>query len=191
MDNKYDTTWKYAQAIVGTSPGRPEGEFYPTPEIATLKLLGKEEFPGHVLEPACGDGAISKVLEDAGYIVTSSDLYNHGYGETGIDFLGDHYTNWKDNGIITNPPFKLLEDFIEKCVELRCKKFALFAKLTALEGKKRSHLLEKTYLSSVWVFRSRLTLTRNGEKQRNSGMIAFAWYVWEEGYYDRPRIGWI
>jgi hypothetical protein len=32
---------------------------------------------------------------------------------------------------------------------------------------------------------------RNGEKMKNSGMIAFAWYIWERGYEGKATVGWL
>jgi len=40
-----------------------------------------ESFEGQIWEPACGDGAISRVLEAAGYQVISTDLIDRGYGQ--------------------------------------------------------------------------------------------------------------
>ena len=62
-------------------------EFYPTPPEATRALLSVEKFDGSIWEPACGDGAISKVLQKANYSVVSTDLINYGFGESGQDFL--------------------------------------------------------------------------------------------------------
>ena len=56
-----------AQSIVGDRrEGRPEDDFYPTPPNAVYALLGAERFCGVVWEPACGDGAISKILNLVG-----------------------------------------------------------------------------------------------------------------------------
>jgi len=46
-------------------PKRAAFEFYPTPPEATRALLSVESFEGDIWEPACGDGAISKVLIEA------------------------------------------------------------------------------------------------------------------------------
>jgi hypothetical protein len=43
----------------------------------------------------------------------------------------------------------------------------------------------------VYVFRRRLSMTRNGEKMKNGGMIAYAWFVWSRGYKGAPKIGWL
>jgi ParB-like chromosome segregation protein Spo0J len=55
--------------------------FYRTPTETTRALLKVEKFRSRVWELACGDGAISKVLIEAGYEVVSTDLIDRGYGE--------------------------------------------------------------------------------------------------------------
>lgn len=180
-----------AHSLVGFNPtDRPKDDFYPTPEIAIISLLDIFKPSGDIWECACGNGAISEVLIRNGYRVISTDLYEHGYGESGIDFL-----NTKERlsyNIITNPPFNLANEFIDHAMnKLKIKNMALLLKLQALEGDKRSKLLQQTHLSSVNVFRKRLTLTRNGEKMKNSGMIAFAWFIWKEDYLGSPIIRWI
>lgn len=192
-----ETSVKMAQSIVGTSKGRSETDFYPTPENATLALLNMNLIPKgtFVWECACGNGAMSKVLDQWGLAVVSSDLYDYGYGWKDTDFLlvEPELAEWKfPKIIITNPPFNLIEKFIYHAINvLKVDKVCFLAKLALLEGQKRSQLLQSTPLKHVLVFRKRITLTRNGEPQRNSGMIAFAWYIWEKGYEGKPMIGWI
>ena len=35
------------------------------------------------------------------------------------------------------------------------------------------------------------TPTWGVEKPKNSGTIAYAWYVWEKGYTGKPQIDWL
>ena len=49
-------------------------DFFPTPAWATHALLENEHFEGEVWECACGDGAMSRVLESRALPVISSDL---------------------------------------------------------------------------------------------------------------------
>lgn len=46
---------------------REENDFYETPKIATEMLCELETFSKDILEPACGTGDISKVLEEQRY----------------------------------------------------------------------------------------------------------------------------
>ncbi|CAB4195449.1 hypothetical protein UFOVP1299_12 [uncultured Caudovirales phage] len=121
-----------AVKIIGGNPtvARVENDFYPTPRGVILALLCAEfgKIPCQILEPACGDGALSKAMSENGYSVTSADLIYRGYGVGGVDFL-KRQEQW-DGGIITNPPFTLAQEFIEKGFEIGCTYLALILKST-------------------------------------------------------------
>lgn len=182
-----------ANSIIGDRPaGRPVGDYYPTPDGATNALINHPDClfrSNQVWEPACGDGAISKILTARGYHVKSSDLYDRGYGDPGVDFL----FNWDpwEGVIMTNPPFNLAEQFLEHALILGSRQVFLLLKLQFLEGARRSLQLESSPLARVYVFRKRLTMTRNGEKQTGSGMMAFAWFEWVRGWKENPMIRWL
>lgn len=180
-----------ARSLAGDNPeGRPEGDFYPTPDLATISLFASGYLPVLPMhEPACGDGAISKLLISVGCPVYSADLYDRGYGETGIDFLTT--TERKGEVLITNPPFRLGLDFLSHAYELGYQYIFLLAKLAFLGGIERSNLLEKTNLSRVLIFRRRPTFTRNGVPMTNGGMIEFAWFCWLPDHVGHPIIEWI
>ena len=173
------------------SPGRDKDDFYPTPPEATQALLSVEVFEGDILEPACGDGAMSVVLEGAGYPVRSSDLVNRGYGESGLDFVGLGYP-YRAANVVTNPPFKLALPFVNRALEVADRKVAMLLKVAFLEGVERGEMFRRTPLARVWVFSKRVTFrnTKRGEVS-GSGMMAFAWFVWEHGYQGRPTLGWL
>jgi hypothetical protein len=80
----------------------PDG-YHPTPPRGPRALLARESFRGVLWECACGDGAISRILVDAGFEVVSTDLIDRGYGRGGHDFLADNAT--LADHIITNPPY--------------------------------------------------------------------------------------
>ena len=65
-----------ALAYVGHNANgdREKDDFYPTPPNATQSLLDNQKFEGNIWECACGNGAMSKVMEESGYEVYSSDL---------------------------------------------------------------------------------------------------------------------
>lgn len=180
-----------AQSLVGTSEGRPHDDFYRTPREATEALLSVEEFHGSILEPACGDGAISTILLDRGHTVISTDLVDRGFGEFGLDFTVDTYPYDAVN-VITNPPFKLAEKFAMLALRRSQQKVCLLCKVQFLEGVKRRTLFESTPLKKVWVFSKRITMARNGEREKySSSMMCFCWFVWEHGYCGAPMLGWL
>jgi len=173
--------------IVGhnTKGDRIDNDFYPTPEIATNKLLEKEFFKGNIWECACGDGAISKILIEKNYNVYSSDLINRGYGESGIDFLK---TNKVFDNIITNPPFKLSLEFALHGFKSVKNKLVLFQKLVFLEGiKRKQELFSLNKLKNIYVISNRLKF----KGYKTGGLMCFAWFVFDVNYNGKPTIDWI
>lgn len=195
-----DSKLKRAQSLVGTSEGRPDQDYYPTPPEGTRALLDREKFAGLIWEPACGEGHMSEVITSYGYDVFNTDIEDRGYPRMDevLDFM-QAPTDVKVDNIITNPPFSVIvngkkmgcEVFVRKALDFTTKKVAILQKLAFLEGKSRALMFQETPLKTVYVFGPRLTMYRNGEKMKNSGMIPFAWYVWEHGYTGKPMLEWI
>jgi hypothetical protein len=163
-------------------------DFFPTPEWATFALIDNEKFSGDIWECACGDGAMSKVLEQSGSPVVSSDLYERGYGETGIDFLKPPYH--ADN-IITNPPYNCAEGFVRSGVRQANRKFALLLRLAFLEGANRTKTIFSVCPPSrVWVFSERITFYPTGVERKGSGTTAYAWFVWDKDAPNGTQLKW-
>lgn len=181
----------YVRGIIPDKDNRERDDFYPTPPKATRALLAVEEFQSPVWEPACGDGAISKILIEQGHTVISTDLINRGYGIPHRDFLLDYET--RANSIITNPPFKFAEEFVEHALRRSDGKVAMLCRLAWLEGRARRKLFMNTPLARVWVFSSRVPMLRGGDEmlKGGGGMIAFAWYVWDHAHSGAPALGWL
>lgn len=92
--------------LAGGNParGRVENDFYATHEDSTKALLSVWEIQYPALEPSCGEGHISKLLDP--YKTKSFDLIDRGFGNVGFDFLTyNHLAEY--NTVITNPPFNL------------------------------------------------------------------------------------
>jgi len=158
-------------------------DFYPTPPWATRALLAHETFIGNVWEPACGDGAMSRVLADAGLRVESSDVNDYGFGRTGVDFLTAHPV-YPDN-VVTNPPFSLAEAFVERALMQARHKVALLLRLAFLESAGRySRLYSVHPPARVWVFTERITMYPAGQETGGSGTTAYAWFVWDKAVSD-------
>jgi hypothetical protein len=181
----------YVRGIIPDSENREKDDFYPTPPEGTRALLRVERFDGPIWEPACGDGAISRVLEEAGHEVISTDLVDRGFGTPRTDFLME----WQPRApnIVTNPPFKHAEEFARHALGLTTGKVAMLCRLAWLEGKERRRMFESTPLARVWVFAGRLTMLRSGFDGGKGGgsMTAFAWFVWEHRHQGPPTLGWV
>src|SRR6056297_2922754 len=163
-------------------------DFFPTPPWATFALADNEDFNGDIWECACGDGAMSRVLEDANPNVFSSDLYNRGYGEPGIDFLKHQR---KSDNIITNPPYNCAEGFVVNGLENAKRKFALLLRLAFLEGANRQRTIFSICPPSrVWVFSERITFYPAGAEQKGTGTTAYAWFVWDKDAPNGTELKW-
>lgn len=178
-----------------TETERPKGDFYATPEIAVRNLMAVETFGHDILEPCCGNGAISEVLKSYGKKVTSRDLHNWGYGEPDRDFINSEVDGAFD-AVITNPPFVLFQQFSEKALEYvkeRKGKVAMLGRVQALEGIKRRPLFENGPLKKVWVFSRRLPRMHryDYEGKTATSMIAFSWFIWDFNHKGEPTVGWI
>lgn len=153
-------------------------DYFPTPAWATHALMDNERFKGEIWEPACGNGAMSEVLASKGNPVTSSDLYDRGYGEAGVDFLT---AKRRAANIVTNPPYNSAEGFVEAGLAKADRKFALLLRLAFLEGANRQRtIFTKRAPSRVWVFSERITFYPAGAVQKGTGTTAYAWFVWDK-----------
>lgn len=189
-------------AGMSTTRDRVENDFYATPFNATEAILNKVKLNGSILEPAAGQGHISKILKD--YYpyneIISTDLIQREerFGisiQGGIDFLTYSFNRKFDN-IITNPPFNLAQEFIEKALTLSNDKVIMFAKIQLLEGSKRRELFDSSPLKYIYVFTKRVNPLRNGEELDEKGKpwastMCFAWFVWEHGYEGEPVVRWL
>jgi hypothetical protein len=153
----------------------PDG-FYSTPPRATRALLAVESFAGLIWEPACGDGAISRVLAAAGHEIISTDLVDRGYGRGGHDFFADHIT--VADHIITNPPFKLSRRFVEHALS-RIHPHGTVCMLLRANweaAQTRRHLMG--LCCRKWTFSRRLQMHRGGYVGKQSGsQMDTAWFV--------------
>src|SRR5262249_28924669 len=113
-------------------------DFYATPPEATRALLPLiANWPKEILEPCCGDGAISKVLAAAHYDVLSSDIADYGYGHVGNDFFELQATTRQ---IISTPPFGRAADFIRHADKIGAPRMALLLKVNFWSAKRRMSL---------------------------------------------------
>ena len=177
---------------------RTQHDYYATPRNATVGFLENHVLTGvkTFLEPACGEGHISKVLAEyyPDTTIFSTDLVDRGYGVGCVDFLADEFE--KVDVVITNLPFKHIEQFIEKALNIATKEVIMFAKLQLLETTKRMILFKNTPLKYVYVHSKRVSPMRNGQALDENGKpwssaMCFAWFVWEQGYEGEPMIRWI
>jgi hypothetical protein len=164
-------------------------DLYETPPCAVRALIDAEPLPHVIWEPACGRGSIARVLKAASHVVHASDLCAYGYGVPNIDFLASRTAPEGCQCILTNPPYKDAEAFVERAISL-APKVVMLLRLAFLESTRRTVLLEQSGLASVHVFRNRIPMMhRDGwDGPRATSTTAYAWFVWQRGYGGKPEI---
>ena len=176
-----------------TAQEREINDYYATDPNAIDYLLMEEEFSNNIWEPACGVGNMSKRLKEYGYNVLSTDLImRDNYADKLIDFLQEDVKEY-DGDIITNPPYSLACEFIEKSLSIikPNHKVAMFLKLTALEGQSRYNRIYKNNPPrTIYVFIRRIECAKNNVFQGTSA-VCYAWFVWQKGFKGLPTIKWI
>jgi len=109
--------------------------YYTEPWVTEALLPYIPDRVRSIWEPACGKGGIAKVLREAGYLVTATDL------KAGEDFL--RMLNVGAQAVITNPPYGLTKEFIYKALEMTKPQRGFVAMLLRTDydhGKTRRHL---------------------------------------------------
>lgn len=177
------------------SQGQRQAEdYYATEPKATQELLKAQQFNKNIWECACGEKHITNVLVENGYTVRNSDLVKRCDDIEIMDFLSvDNSQKWHGD-IITNPPYKYAQEFIEKALELveDGNKVAMLLRLQFLEGKRRKLFFEKYPPKTVFIFAGRVNCAKNGDFSKyKSSAMSYAWYVWEKGHTGDTVIKWI
>lgn len=167
---------------------------YFTPVEATMSLLHVErgKIPQHIWEPAAGEGNIASYLTSKGYDVIATDIKDYGYKDCkpNVDYLSAELPEGVE-GIITNPPYKLAQEFLTKALSEVCY-VAFLLRLNYLESVKRYSFFKKSPPTRVWVSSRRFPMMhRQGwEGNEANSNICFAWYVWDKKLNAKTTIDW-
>ncbi len=171
-------------------------EFYPTPPEATRAFLAAETFDGDIWEPACGQGAISKVLLKSGYQVVSTDLADYGYGKPDVDFLQTKLPRAKH--IVTNPPYGrgLGDRFVRKALEhteLTRGKVAMLLNLSSLCHPSRHDSFMRRPPARIYALDDCVCYPNGDAKlaSRHTHQHRYAWLVWTQEREVQTAFHWL
>ena len=168
---------------------------FPTPPWAT-RALCEIIFPFHssqvqsVREPAANRGHMVKPLREYFKRVEASDIHDYGAGFPVQDYLfgppPDH-TDWT----ITNPPFKLAEQFIARALECS-DNVAVIVRIAFLEGVGRHRgLFSKIPPTDVLQFTERVVMHKGKLSAKGSTATAYCWLVWHSNRTNQTTFDWI
>lgn len=171
-------------------------DFFPTPPWATRALCEHLERWGglkdaSVWEPACGAGDMVRPLSEYFHSAYGSDVHDHGWeGQSEIcDFLfpgpspmARCFAYGQPDWIVTNPPFRLAEEFALKAFGLARFGVALLVRTAFLEGAGRFARLFAPHRPQ-WVlpFCERVPMVKGRLDAKASTATSYAWVVWTGG----------
>lgn len=165
-------------------------DLFPTPPWATRALLQFIDVSCCIVrEPACGLGHMARVLTEYGASVQSSDVVDYGHGDV-FDYLETpcDAVDW----VITNPPFSLAEQFINKAISETRIGVAMLVRTSFIEGAKRhERLFTKHPPYALYQFVERVPMFKGRVDPKGSSATAYCWMVWEKGYTGNTNLFWI
>lgn len=129
-------------------PASQRSDKYYTPESALVPIVKYLRPFKTIWDPAAGAGHITKFFKKEGFDVIGTDIEKN----KSHDFLTTSVPD-KCDVIMTNPPFSLKKQFIERCFELR-KPFMLLVPLNCLETQGVRRILAKQKFSIVYPTRN-------------------------------------
>jgi len=170
---------------------------FPTPPWATRGLIehvldGKSAFKDlSCLEPACGAGHMAKVLTEYFGEVRSADAYAYGYADV-RDFLTYPYETNAVDWVITNPPFRLAEEFVLRALRVARQGVAILARTVFLESVGRYRGIFQTMPPTKFAqFVERVPMVRGRLDGKATTATGYAWLVWEKNSTSVPRLMWV
>lgn len=170
---------------------------FPTPPWATRALIEHVIGPDEVrsmscLEPACGRGYMSRPLAEYFYSVDSADAYPYGFAPI-RDFLTYPHEAISHDWVITNPPFRLAEEFVSRAMTVARRGVAILARTVFLESVGRYEAIFKENPPTVFAqFTERVPMVKGRVDQKASTATGYAWFVWQKGVaIDSPRLTWL
>ena len=169
---------------------------FPTPPWATRALCKFLQRQGYDLglmrcrEPAANRGHMVKPLAESFNAVEASDIFDYGAGFSQSDYLFGPIPE-RLEWTITNPPFRLAEQFIERMAASSTVGFAVIVRAAFLEGQGRyERLFSKNPPSFILQFTERVVMHKGRLAPEGSTATAYAWLVWIDGEYP-TRFDWI
>lgn len=140
-------------------------------------------------EPAANRGHMVAPLREYFASVDAADVHDYGAGFPVSDYLFGPLPERVD-WTITNPPFKLAEQFIQRALDSSRQGVAVIVRAAFLEGIGRfERLYSKSPPSHVLQFTERVVMHKGRLAPEGSTATAYAWLVWMGGQHT--QLGWI
>jgi len=134
---------------------------------------------------------MAKVLKEYFGEVRSSDAHDYGYGPV-RDYLAFPYETKAVDWVITNPPFRLAEEFVIRSLDVARTGVAVLVRTVFLESVGRYDRLFKIHPPSVFAqFVERVPMVKGRLDAKATTATGYAWLVWEHASGSDAKVKWI
>ncbi|MBT0779569.1 hypothetical protein [Paracoccus sp. pheM1] len=143
-------------------------------------------------EPAANRGHMAGPLGEYFDAVEASDVHDYGVGFPVRDYLFGPLPSMVD-WTITNPPFRLAEQFIQRALATSRRGVAVIVRSAFLEGVGRYRDLFSAFPpSDILQFTERVVMHKGRLSAKGSTATAYCWIVWRKDLTgDGTRFHWI
>jgi hypothetical protein len=176
--------------------GKESLDDFPTPPWAARALVENVLGSDNVreltcLEPACGRGHMSVALAEYFRSVESQDVFDYGFGPV-VDFLQARYPDGSFDWVITNPPFRLAEDFVVRALPIARVGIAMLVRTVFIESVGRYNgLFQPSPPTYVAQFAERVPMVKARIDKKASTATGYAWLVWIKTLQGKTELVWI
>lgn len=146
-----------------------------------------------VWEPAANRGYMVRPLREFAQYVIASDIHDYGHSFPVQDFLWPTEDYEVIDWVITNPPFRLAEQFIRRGLEIANRGVAVLVRTSFIESIGRYESLYRDRPPSIMgQFVERLPMVKGRIEEDASTATSYCWLVWyREPPYGGCRLVWI
>jgi hypothetical protein len=133
---------------------------------------------------------MAKPLKEYFASVKCADAYDYGYAPV-RDFLSFPYETNAVDWVITNPPFRLAEEFVQRSFDVARTGVAMLVRTVFLESIGRYNRLFLNHPPSVFAqFVERVPMVKGRLDKKATTATGYAWLVWLHGN-DMSKLAWI
>ncbi|MEG8219725.1 hypothetical protein OSJ57_03700 [Sphingomonas sp. HH69] len=134
---------------------------------------------------------MARVLDEYFAEVRSADAYDYGYAPV-RDFLSYPYEANAVDWVITNPPFRLAEEFVHRSFGVARRGVAMLVRTVFLESIGRYNRLFLENPPSIFAqFVERVPMVKGRLDEKATTATGYAWLVWDQSVKTEPKLAWI
>ncbi|WP_287349811.1 SAM-dependent methyltransferase [Mesorhizobium sp.] len=134
---------------------------------------------------------MAKVLKEYFGMVQAADAFHYAYGPV-RDFLSYPYETNAFDWVITNPPFRLAEEFVLRALVVARKGVAILARTVFLESSGRYEAIFRDNPPSKFgQFVERVPMVKGRLDRKATTATGYAWLIWEKNSHGAPRLMWV